>query len=280
MSTAELLRKTVADFFEVNEGQVGPFFSLQGRRGQGSISRAALDSVIRRRVGLTSRSIYSAKTYGELEAELVPGGSVAPSGPDTSPDAGGHSPATIPHAMAATGAGTGTVRCGIDIELIDHLPRAADYWEDPFYQTCFTPAEIAYCLTQEMPAFHFAVRWCAKEALKKCDETLLAEELRNLEVVSEESGAPYLVHHAGGSTQRLPHAVSVSHTPHAAIAVVVHIEARSPSPASLTPEATAQVPPPAPSSPRFLGGVLPILLDLITLVVAVLALVRTFLEVK
>ena len=40
MSTAELLRKTVADFFEVNEGQVGPFFSLQGRRGQGSISRA------------------------------------------------------------------------------------------------------------------------------------------------------------------------------------------------------------------------------------------------
>ena len=31
MSTAELLRKTVADFFEVNEGQVGPFFSLQGR---------------------------------------------------------------------------------------------------------------------------------------------------------------------------------------------------------------------------------------------------------
>ena len=182
--------------------------------------------------------------------------------------------------MAATGAGTGTVRCGIDIELIDHLPRAADYWEDPFYQTCFTPAEIAYCLTQEVPAFHFAVRWCAKEALKKCDETLLAEELRNLEVVSEESGAPYLVHHAGGSTQRLPHAVSVSHTPHAAIAIVVHIEARSPSPASLTPEATAQVPPPAPSSPRFLGGVLPILLDLITLVVAILALVRTFLAVK
>src|SRR6266511_1614179 len=34
--------------------------------------------------------------------------------------------------------------------------------------------------------------------------------------------------------------------------------------------------PPAPSSPRFFGGVLPILLDLITLVVAILALVRTF----
>jgi hypothetical protein len=88
------------------------------------------------------------------------------------------------------------------------------------------------------------------------------------------------VHHAGGSAQRLPHAVSLSHTPHAAIAIVVHIEARSPSPAALIPEAPAQVPPPAPSSPRFFGGVLPILLDLITLVVAILALVRTFLEVK
>ena len=142
------------------------------------------------------------------------------------------------------------------------------------------PTLLSVPTTRKSPAFHFAVRWCAKEALKKCDETLLAEELRNLEVVSEESGAPYLVHHAGGSTQRLPHAVSVSHTPHAAIAIVVHIEARSPSPASLIPEATAQVPPPVPLSPRFLGGVLPILLDLITLVVAILALVRTFLEVK
>src|SRR3954452_2447145 len=71
--TGDRLRRAVAEFFEVEEEVVGPAFSLQGRRGQGSIARAALDSVIRRRVGLTSRAVYSARTYGELEAELVPG---------------------------------------------------------------------------------------------------------------------------------------------------------------------------------------------------------------
>src|SRR3954471_2286171 len=82
---AARLRSAVAEFFEIDEGAVGPAFSLQGRRGQGSIARAALDSAIRRRVGLTSRSVYSARTYGELAAELVPG--AASAAPQTRPAA-------------------------------------------------------------------------------------------------------------------------------------------------------------------------------------------------
>jgi phosphopantetheine--protein transferase-like protein len=272
-----LLRKAVANFFEVDESEVGPGFSLQGRRGQGSIARATLDSLIRRRVGLKARSVYSARTYGELEAELVPQAvpstavSVASPVPSPSvPSANGRDVAAPPDAAA------GRVRCGIDIELIDHLPRAADCWEDPFYRDHFAPAEIAYCLLQEVPALHFAARWCAKEALKKCDASFLATAPNTIEVVADGTGAPFLVHHHGGGAHRLAHAVSLSHTPHAAVAVVVKLE--PPVPAASTPREispTLPVPSPVPL-PRRRAGVLPNLLGLVALGVALAALVRTF----
>ena len=47
--------------------------------------------------------------------------------------------------------------------------------------------------------------------------------MKDIEVVADGTGAPFLVHHTGGSTSRLPHAVSLSHTPHAAVAVVVKV---------------------------------------------------------
>ena len=85
--TGPRLRKVIAEFFEVDEGEVGPAFSLQSRRGQGSIARAALDSLIRRRVGLRSYLVYSARTYGELEAELIPEGASRTALPALAPSA-------------------------------------------------------------------------------------------------------------------------------------------------------------------------------------------------
>lgn len=262
------LRQVVAEFFEVDEGEVDSAFSLHGRRGQGSIARAVLDSLIRRRIGVTSRLVYSARTYGELEAELVPG--VAASTP------------TIPAVRDAADQGdflapaAGGVRCGIDIELISQLPHAADCWEDPFYCDHFAPAEIAYCLLQEMPALHFAARWCAKEALKKCDAAFLTTALKDIEVRADGMGAPYLVHHTDGGVRRLPHAVSLSHTPHAAVGVVVKVDASPAIPISparnLSP--TPAAPPPAPR--RSGGSLVPTLLSLIALGVAIGALARTF----
>jgi holo-[acyl-carrier protein] synthase len=268
--TGPRLRKVVAEFFEVNEGEVGPAFSLQSRRGQGSIARAALDSLIRRRIGLTSHSVYSARTYGELEAELVPEAtsataSAAPLSP-AAPSINGQDATTV---LAA-----GAVRCGIDIELIDHLPRAADCWEDPFYRDHFAPAEIAYCQVQETPALHFAARWCAKEALKKCDSVFLPTAMKDIEVVADGTGSPFLMHHAGGGTRRLPHAVSLSHTTHAAVAVVVRIDALATVPPARDLPCIPALPFSAPSRHR--GSQLPTLLGLVALSVAIGALVRTF----
>jgi phosphopantetheine--protein transferase-like protein len=260
--TSARLRMAVAEFFKVDAADVGSSFSLQGRHGQGSIARAALDSLIRRRVGLISRSVYTARTYGELEAELMPGKAASVLVPASSPDEQAANPSGV----------ASVVRCGIDIELIDHLPRVADCWEDSFYRDHFTAAEIAHCLLQEAPALHFTARWCAKEALKKCDGAFLATAMKDIEVVAGNAGQPFLVHHSGADTHRLPHALSLSHVPHAAIAVVVAVDLSTPIPRS----SSSDVPPPAQAPPRRRYGFVSGLLSFIALCVALGALLRTF----
>jgi holo-[acyl-carrier protein] synthase len=260
MEPSTLLRKTVAEFFEVDESQVGPSFSLQTR--QGSIARAALDAAIRGRVGLKSQSVYSAKTFGELMAEVSPGSSLpaAPSAPVTA--------APVPIA-SSSGAS-----CGVDLELIANLPVAVDPWEHDFYRNTFSSSEIAYCLRQPEPATHFAARWCAKEALKKCDRAFLAVEPKEIEVVLDEAGAPRLEYNGGGSSRRLPHAVSLSHTLHAAVAVVVRVDltpAPLPAPIALPTASIAPVEPPRARSSKLL-----LALNLLAIVLAALALARTF----
>jgi holo-[acyl-carrier protein] synthase len=304
METRDLLRATIAEFFEVDPSLVGSAFPLSGRLGQGSIARAALDSAIRRRVGLKSTAVYTVRTYGELEAALLGSASEVPPSarvlgepPAFPPDpvsngSAGRVPAAsaiAPTDAAAPGASL-PVSCGIDIELVENLPAATDYWEHEFYTTVFTPKEIAYCLMQENPPIHFAGRWCAKEALKKCDAALVAEEMRNIEFVSGESRVPYLCRYVGGEARRLPHAVSIAHTAQAAIAVVVKwngamaVEAQGPAgPLADSGSRPGPVAAPAPSptalaSPASRGGLWSwsSLLALAALVLALLALLRTF----
>jgi holo-[acyl-carrier protein] synthase len=263
MDASVTLRRTVAEFFEVDEGQVSPAFSLQGRSG--SIARAALDAAIRRRVGLTSRAVYSARTFAELLEEVAPG-STAGAG------AAGESPAPQAPAPIISTPSSGGVSCGVDLELVASLPETADPWEHPFYQAHFTPGEVAYCLRQAEPAHHFAARWCAKEALKKCDPAFLAVDFREIEVVADASGAPKLAYQA----KPLPHALSLSHTPHAAVAMVVRVDAipppvSDPAPVIMPAPVAPMMSLPAPARGRKLLW----LLNLAALALAALALWRT-----
>ena len=268
---SSLLRRTVADFFEVDESRVGPGFSLQTR--QGSIARAALDAAIRARVGVKSAAVYSARTFGELAAEVAPGSngldSAAPAQPAVAAPA-----VSSPVGLVEPGQG---VACGVDMELVANLPVAIDPWEDTFYRANFSESEIAYCLRQGEPSVHFAARWCAKEALKKCDQAFLAVEPCEVEVVHDEAGVPRLNYLGGGSARRLPHALSLSHTTLAAIAVVVRADVPPPSSgpvasellvASSSAAALSQAPSPPGRIPR---GFL--LLNLLTILVAGLSLI-------
>jgi holo-[acyl-carrier protein] synthase len=234
MDAGTQLRRTVAGFFDVDEGQVGSSFSLASC--DGSIARAAFDAAIRRGVGVKSDAVYSARTFGELAAGLGIGGLGIDGSPAPPP-----APATVASPPSTAGAPVAGASCGVDLELVANLPSVGDPWEDPFYRAHFSPSEIAYCLRQAEPPLHFAARWCVKEALKKCDRAFLAVEGKDVEVVHDEAGAPYLVHLIPGSPSRLPHAVSLSHTPHAAVAVVVRVEA-APSPSMAVVTASSAPP--------------------------------------
>ncbi len=211
MSVPDSLRAAVAEFFNVDSELITDDFPLSGPRLVNSIARAKLDAVIRRRTGLRSDAAYVAHTYGELEGRLLRPHAVQVPG-DSEASVARHTGVSVPVFQAG-------LSCGIDIEDIENLPEASDYWEDDFYKANFSPAEIAYCVAQDDPREHFAVRWAAKEALAKCDRQLVAAGFAGVEMVSSSQAAPTMRNSA--TKQSLPVAVSVSHSARAAVAIVV-----------------------------------------------------------
>jgi phosphopantetheine--protein transferase-like protein len=268
----EVLRNTVAEFFQVDPGLVRPDFALGGARLSNSLARGRLDSAIRRRVGTKLAAVHSAKTYGELEAELL--GVPAPVGAMAAASSASSSPASIAPEVPAVVDGAG-VRCGIDIELVEALPKAADFWEHEFYRTHFTRAEIAYCLMQEHPPIHFAARWCAKEALKKCDARYLKAEMTSIEVAASETGGMVLRElDPAGNARPLPHGLSLSHTRFTAVAVVVAASFPAAAPMTVGPAPAESSAVPVQSGSR--SSRLASLLSLLALVLAAIACLKAF----
>lgn len=217
MDQHDLLRHTVATFLGVDPQQVHSGLSFAETRIHGSLARARLYAAIQQRLGRQCQGVFTARTYEELHAAVF------------------GTPAVVSHTAQSASVQTAAVSsvlpeppnvssdlaCGIDIEIVEELPVVQDYWEDSFYTMTFTAAEIAYCLLQATPSIHFAARWCAKEALKKCDPSYTQVAMNRLEVAFATTGAPCLRYAANGAWERLPVALSLSHTPHMAAAVVV-----------------------------------------------------------
>ena len=262
MARPETLQDVIATLLETDPADVHPDFTFAGTRLQGSLARTRLYTAIEQQLGVACQAAYTARTYGELQAAIY---GTAPLAPEQHVQHNGAAP---------------SIACGIDIEMVENLPVVPDYWSDAFYSATFTPAEIAYCLLKDQPLVHFAARWCAKEALKKCDLAYLDADLRTLEVRLSASGAPYLCAVADGHSTPLPFAVSLSHTTQAAVAMVVKVPstpgARSAVPPTVLPAVTA---PPAASADvgsRWHSAWLPLLMGGSALGLALWALVRTW----
>ncbi len=110
--------------------------------------------------------------------------------------------------------------CGVDIEQAATFPKTEDYVEHQFYRDHFTRDEIDYCSAQFEPRLHFAVRWCAKEAVRKCLPALMNIDNTKLEVRKRHDGAPFLVIQTSTGTRDLPVSLSLSHSGGMAIAMV------------------------------------------------------------
>jgi phosphopantetheine--protein transferase-like protein len=212
MEAREQLRQIVAQLAGLTPDAIDPDFSLKSRGLQSSVRRAALAAAIRRYLGVNVAEVYSVATFRDLEAAVFgDGAQAAPS-----------KAAALSKPVVSALGGIDDLACGIDIERVDAMPVADDYWEHEFYKASFSKDEIAYCLLQENPRMHFAARWCAKEALVKCDPAFKGQSFATLEVIRNETGEVSLAHHVNGTSTKEPSlAVSLSHTETMAAAVVV-----------------------------------------------------------
>lgn len=270
MPMPEILQDIIATLLGTDPTAVHPDLTFAGTRLQGSLARTRLYTAIEQQLGVTCPAAYTARTYGELHAAIygAASASTAPQVP-VAPSAPEQYHGAMPN-----------IACGIDIEMVENLPVVADYWSDAFYSATFTPAEIAYCLLQDQPLVHFAARWCAKEALQKCDPAYLQTDLRTLEVRLQASGTPYLCAVTAGHSTPLPFAVSLAHTPQAAVAVVVKVLAAPSARSAATPaELPGVTAPPATAvgtGSHWRRVLLPLLMGSSAMGLALWALVRTW----
>lgn len=107
---------------------------------------------------------------------------------------------------------------GIDIEDIKRFENKSQKFLDRVY----TKNEQEYCLSKSLPAKHFAVRFCAKEALIKALNALNLPhpDLNMIEVSHKDNGCPQ-IKLLNNSDNKLTFEVSLSHDRTKAIAFVV-----------------------------------------------------------
>lgn len=218
MDSRTVLKQTIAELYQTDEKNIDSNFNLKIRRMEGSVGSGIIDAAVRRKLGIVCRKIYSVRTYGELEAAVL-----GTTEENTVADV-----KSVAQTVAVEDDDVkiqdGGLSCGLDVEMVENLPDARDYWTSDFYRSSFSDAEIAFCVVQDNPRMHFAARWCAKEALKKCGARYSALDLREIEVASEVGRRPALYLNTENGRQKLAASVSMTHTPHLAAAVVVCLE--------------------------------------------------------
>jgi len=116
------------------------------------------------------------------------------------------------------------VSVGVDIVEVNRIEKAIAHFGARFLDKIFTPAEIAYCRGKAREGSSFAVRFAAKEAFAKALKVGKASVWREVEIArGEEAPRPVVLLH--GTARDMVGArrvdVSLSHTNHYAVAVVV-----------------------------------------------------------
>jgi holo-[acyl-carrier protein] synthase len=122
---------------------------------------------------------------------------------------------------------------GIDQVMVADFERQAFADNCAFYERMFSADEIAYCLSQAVPAQHFAARYAAKEAAVKAFNAIEALAYWQIEVLRGDDGAPALQFWSEDRSEPLIELmtyrtlVSLSHTETMACAVVVACNERT-----------------------------------------------------
>jgi len=206
------LARALGKILNRREEDIGESFSLEVPKLKSSAGSVILRNVVKK-VCQRDMDCSGVETFGDLlrkieggasgpeEGAASPAAAMPPAvsgGTEHGPEAGGASEAPEQPAAGPGGVnglppgGLNGLACGIDIQDFSLFPEAEDYWTDPFYREHFTDEEIAYCAASEDPRGHFAVRWCVKEALKKCGPLFLALPFQDIQVRKRRDGGGVL----------------------------------------------------------------------------------------
>lgn len=115
---------------------------------------------------------------------------------------------------------------GIDIIDIERIRKSAERTPH-MLERVFTPQELRYCLSKANPYPSLAVRFAAKEAVRKLDPVFSAGiKFHDVEIVVDGNGKPDLRLHgeAKGKCRQAgisSISVSLSHATHQAVAAVI-----------------------------------------------------------
>ena len=110
---------------------------------------------------------------------------------------------------------------GVDIIEVDRIEKALKTWGARFLDKIFTDKERAICEVRTPPYSAFAARFAAKEASFKALRPGRSVGWRDLEILSDEQGRPFLIVHGNAKIElgKRSMCVSISHSDHYAIAV-------------------------------------------------------------
>lgn len=206
MKDKNKLKDIISECFAVDPKSITDDFLIPS----GSLTRARLYSRLKSEINYDSQIIFTVNTYNDLFKDFnniyeikKQDNSTEKLYEDYSSD------------------NENIIQCGIDIQHTHELPKVEDYWEDNFYNDHFTRREIAHCIMQNETILHFAARWAAKEALKKCDSFFINKSMKCLEIISENNKKPKLLYIENSLHIELTHSLSISHSKDIAVAVVV-----------------------------------------------------------
>jgi len=111
---------------------------------------------------------------------------------------------------------------GVDVIEISRIRRAVERWGEDFLRHIFTDRERRRLLTYKRPYPHYAVRFAAKEAVYKalpCQEEV---GWKDLEILNDDQGRPYVLCHRKDFSGRI--FISLSHSRDYAVASAIITE--------------------------------------------------------
>ncbi len=81
---------------------------------------------------------------------------------------------------------------GIDIVKIERMKTAVERWDKRFLERVFTDKEIQYAYQKKDPYRSLSVKFAAKEAFIKAVSALIPISLREIEILNQDNGRPYI----------------------------------------------------------------------------------------